>query len=748
MKLVSLKIIKNGIHGNPSPRDFHLYYVLKGNAQIEEGNNVLPLDTGEMLVINPGESVTLKCESGTVLECRISHSEVLRLMGYQRKVIVCNTHLVKNENTDELRRVLGSLVRSYYEPDQNLIEREQYSLSLVYLLIAHFSNNVFEENDESRKNEIASYIEANYADEVTLEMIADEFGLTPQYFSRYFSNVFRTSFLKYLNHVRLEHAVDDLLNTKETVLRIAVNHGFANVASFNREFQNVYHTTPGSYRQKHGSKQEKIEKDDILSILNEKADENGDDTVRIDVHMEGSYPPLKKYWTEILNCGSFEMMMKSRMSEQVTFLNDTLKFRRARLYLDTFSPDGRHHFYTADRVMEFFVRSHMDLIIVIDYRSLSNEELFISYFREQCMRFANRFGTGIQDHTVFEIEYRTKYDDEKLASFASFYEKVSDILRECSFDSEIIGPSVLVDESGENFRRFVKAVPAISTYTIFCAPYTFQEKGSEIFINRLTDAGYVLEQYRTACRILSEEKRDDASVLIVGWKDRLNDIDVLNETVWMGARIIRNVLEGYGTCSCLPLDLPLDLLFDETSYDRTFNLLPGIITSAGIIKPSYHALKLLDQQDEFLAAVSKDYLVTKSADPGYAQILIHNCKKPGYGYYTREILDQPEDYEADLFEDSRPAAYEIRIDGLDEGDYLLKTRIVNDDSGCAFTRYLNMKYADDSFVGYGEREYLKAASVIPVIGETLHAGRDGILNIKCTLAPNEFRHLHLIKVRR
>ncbi|MBE6110970.1 MAG: helix-turn-helix domain-containing protein [Erysipelotrichaceae bacterium] len=294
MKLVSLKIIKNGIHGNPSPRDFHLYYVLKGNAQIEEGNNVLPLDAEEMLVINPGESVTLKCENGTVLECRISHSEVLRLMGYQRKVIVCNTHLVKNENTDELRRVLGSLVRSYYEPDQNLIEREQYSLSLVYLLIAHFSNNVFEENDESRKNEIASYIEANYADEVTLEMIADEFGLTPQYFSRYFSNVFRTSFLKYLNHVRLEHAVDDLLNTKETVLRIAVNHGFANVASFNREFQNVYHTTPGSYRQKHGSEQEKIEKDDILSILNEKADENGDDTVRIDVHMEGSYPPLKK----------------------------------------------------------------------------------------------------------------------------------------------------------------------------------------------------------------------------------------------------------------------------------------------------------------------------------------------------------------------------------------------------------------------------------------------------------------------
>lgn len=747
MKLINLSIIKNDIIKQENSRDFYLYYVLRGHARIEINNKVLPLESTEVIVINPDETYTIHCDNGILVECRISHSEVLRLMGHQRKMIVCYTHQINNKNTEELKRTLNGLLRSYYESGQNRIVQEQYSLSLVYILITNFANNIFDHTDDSRKNEIALYIEANYAEELTLDMIADEFALTPQYFSRYFKNEFQMPFLKYLNQVRLRYATEDLLSTDETILRIAIDNGFANIASFNREFNEMYHMTPGAYRQIHKTKQQEIHQEDILSYLEEDKKEEKGNIVQIHVAPKDSYPPFEKYWTEILNAGSFETMMKSNMNDQISYLKETLKFKRARLTLDTYSEDGNHHYYTADRVVEFFVKIHMDLMIVIDYRSIKNEDSFIPYFQKQCRRFVNRFGNSIRNHTIFEIDYNTRYDNKKLKSYTSFYRKIKAILKECSFNSEIIGPGILVSEDPENFRGFVKANPDMHMFTIICAPYAFHEKGNEIFINRLTDAGYVLEQYQRAKRILQEEGRDTDSVLITSWKDRINDVDVLNETPWMGARIIRNVLAGYGICSSLPIDIPLDLMFDEIAYDKTFNLLPGVMTSTGIRKPSWHALKLLDQQDELLVAISEDYLITKSKEPGFIQILVHNCKKPGYKYYAKDILNQIEDYQPELFEDDIPKSFEIHIEKLPPGDYILKTRTVNDENGCAFGRYLNMHYNDDSFIGSGESEYLEAASVLPVTGEMIKVSKSGILDLKVSLKMNEFKHLHLIKTK-
>ncbi|MBP3871521.1 MAG: helix-turn-helix transcriptional regulator [Faecalicoccus sp.] len=279
MKLINLTIIKDITLKKEKSRDFYLYYVLRGHAHIEDNNKVFPLENTEIIVINPDEIYTMHCE-GVVVECRISHSEVLRLMGHQRKMIVCYTHQINNENTEELKRTLNGLLRSYYESGQNRIVQEQYSLSLVYSLITNFSNNIFDDSDSSRKNEIALYIEANYADDLTLDTIADAFALTPQYFSRYFKNEFQMSFLKYLNQVRLRYATEDLLSTNETILRIAIDNGFANIASFNREFHETYHMTPGAYRQLHKTKQQEIHQEDILSYLEEDKKEEKGNTIQ------------------------------------------------------------------------------------------------------------------------------------------------------------------------------------------------------------------------------------------------------------------------------------------------------------------------------------------------------------------------------------------------------------------------------------------------------------------------------------
>ncbi|MCR5230108.1 MAG: helix-turn-helix domain-containing protein, partial [Solobacterium sp.] len=651
----------------------------------------------------------------------------------------------KNENTEELSGTINRWLRTYYEPSDNLILEESLSLQLVWQLISHFSSNTFARTEDTRKNEIASYIEANYADELTLEQISDEFALTPQYFSKYFKTVFGTSFLKYLNGVRLQYSLDDLVSGNGTILKIAINNGFANVASFNREFRDAYGMTPTEYRAAHRDKKQEHGEEDILSFVKHEEEKSAPEHV-IRINAEGESGEYRRFWNEILNTGSFEMMMKNHMMDQVIFLHDSLKFKKARLRLDTFMENGRHHYNVSDSVMEFFVVNRMDVIITVDMNDIHDTAAFIAYFRAQCQRFIRRFGDGIRRHTVFELVYNTVFNEDSLKKYRDFYERIRTILNECRLDSELTGPCVLVDETGENFRRFVKHNPEIRTFTIFSAPFAVHKKGSEVFLNRLTGSGYLLEQYRKAQSVLKEEGREDAEVLLTEWKDRLNDIDVLNETPYMGARIIRNVLAGYGELSSLPLDKPLDLMFDEAFYDKTFNLLPGILTYQAIRKPSYHALKMLDQQDRYLVFVNEDCLVTRADNPGFMQILLHNCKRPGWRYYSSDIMGKPEDYSEDLFEDTEQTSFRIVIDGLKEGEYLLKCRTVSDEDGSAFTGWLRMKYPDDSFIGHGEREYLRAASVIPMSGEKCCVSENGRLEIRCTLKMNEFRHLHLIKV--
>ena len=56
------------------------------------------------------------------------------------------------------------------------------------------------------------------------------------------------SFLKLLNNIRLEKAVSELLYTDKTVLKIAMECGFSNMAGFNHVFKESYHMNPTEYR--------------------------------------------------------------------------------------------------------------------------------------------------------------------------------------------------------------------------------------------------------------------------------------------------------------------------------------------------------------------------------------------------------------------------------------------------------------------------------------------------------------------
>ncbi len=740
MRSVELQIIRKGVRESKCLKDYRLYYGLSGECIVTWDEGKAVIRKGEALAFNPDERHSIDCR-GIVACLEIGYSEMLRLTGYRKRWIVCNTCGNRNENAQELAKTIERLMKASYEGTYRDLLVEKYSLDLVFLLVANYSNNIFSHVD-TRKEEIEGYIEGHFRDDLSLDNIAEEFGVTPQYFSRYFKDSFDITFLKYLNGVRLRHAAEELLKNDWAVLRVAMDNGFPNASSFLREFKNAYGMTPNEFR-KNNQQTEDVKEDlDILKLLSEALEEDNGALRVVEIDDEKECGLLDEYWTNIVNLASMTILMKSGVMEQADQMIKDLKFKRARITLDAYDNAGKHNFYVVDKTMGFFVSRQMDVILVIDYRGIDDQESYLTYFKEQCIRLSRKFGMAVQSHTSFEILYNTEYTKEKLESYHRFRKEVEEIAKAYRFTGPVVGPGMLVDESDDNFRRFARAAKEMEAITIEVAPYAIHRKNGEVFINQVTDSGYVKEQYDMAQRIMREEGCL-GELWIVSWKDRLNDVDVLNETSYMGARIIRSVLEGYGVYKSLPLNMPLDLLMDETVFAKTFNGLSGVMTVNGIQKPSYHAYKFLNRQDRLLVKVDNGYLITKSDNRGFYQILCHNNKKPGYRYYAMETVME---YSDDLFEDTTDTTFRFVFRNLNEGDYLLKKRYVSNESGCAYLKYKKLKYVDDSYIGIGENRFLKASAEPEMSGEILHVGKNGDLVIECTLKMNAFAHLHLLPI--
>ena len=60
----------------------------------------------------------------------------------------------------------------------------------------------------------------------------------------------RVSFSEYLANLRLENAINDMLDKNSTVSAAALENGFANVKSFITQCKKVYGLTPAQYKKK------------------------------------------------------------------------------------------------------------------------------------------------------------------------------------------------------------------------------------------------------------------------------------------------------------------------------------------------------------------------------------------------------------------------------------------------------------------------------------------------------------------
>lgn len=99
-----------------------------------------------------------------------------------------------------------------------------------------------------RLDPLLEFTNANHSRKITIEEAADVLSLQPQYFCRIFKATMGSTYLGYVNQVRLGYIYYDLQYTSLPINRILENHGFTNLKLFRRLFYEKFGTTPSELR--------------------------------------------------------------------------------------------------------------------------------------------------------------------------------------------------------------------------------------------------------------------------------------------------------------------------------------------------------------------------------------------------------------------------------------------------------------------------------------------------------------------
>lgn len=226
-----IKGIINGVHVDIYPGEF--FFVNSGELHETSSDDISRLNTVTILLSN--DLLREYCEDIDSYYFDFTGKEKAK-QKVKRLIIECAYLYEQKED--------------FYELEISIVLRKICSILLNECKKEKQEKGYDRYGQKNMKNikKAIGFMENNFSRSFSLEDIASEIGMSPNYFSRFFKKNTGETFYSYLNKIRLYYAHRELLNSDRTITEIAYNNGFANVKSFIEVFKSVYNTTPSRYK--------------------------------------------------------------------------------------------------------------------------------------------------------------------------------------------------------------------------------------------------------------------------------------------------------------------------------------------------------------------------------------------------------------------------------------------------------------------------------------------------------------------
>jgi two-component system response regulator YesN len=141
--------------------------------------------------------------------------------------------------------------------EENLLEDfyKNYSIDKIFTGLINKITKVLSEwqtekaYEHSKPIRLAKqYIKNNFSEPLSLEIIGEQVGLNPTYFSSVFKKETGSSFIDYLTEVRIQNVKELLVSTNKSINDIAELSGFNDLKYFNKKFRKYTGLSPTEYR--------------------------------------------------------------------------------------------------------------------------------------------------------------------------------------------------------------------------------------------------------------------------------------------------------------------------------------------------------------------------------------------------------------------------------------------------------------------------------------------------------------------
>ncbi len=241
-----------------------LIFVLEGSVTVYLNNEEIELCENDLYLINARQVHALQSkENNTLLVLQLPTEYLSEQLPEieQYSFDCCSTRFSQRDQKpfDVLRIIIAKMFQEICleRAHSQLFLKSQY-YELLDVLMRYFSVHEKRQDTsaEARKlerlTEIMDFIREQYASPLTLTDVAKQVYLSPTYLSKFIQQHLGMTFKQYLNLIRMNAAVKDLMTTDFTVATIALQNGFSSESSFTRLFREFYGMPPGEYRRKNG----------------------------------------------------------------------------------------------------------------------------------------------------------------------------------------------------------------------------------------------------------------------------------------------------------------------------------------------------------------------------------------------------------------------------------------------------------------------------------------------------------------
>lgn len=228
-----------------------MIYILSGQYNVTVDSVCYQLNTGDFIMIMPNQTHSFypSTKSYSSLQCIICP---LNECGEYASLLDClkptNPILESNTTPNDFAHTIH-MILSYQNKNHGIMRAYmQLLFSFCYSLYDFQKIGIKSDNDNIEK--LVSYIYLHLEENLSLEILSKKIGLNKYAISRLINTKLDTSLPTLVNTLRLDRSIALLLNTSKSVTEIALECGYDSLRNYNRQFQNMFHTSPREYRKK------------------------------------------------------------------------------------------------------------------------------------------------------------------------------------------------------------------------------------------------------------------------------------------------------------------------------------------------------------------------------------------------------------------------------------------------------------------------------------------------------------------